>query len=377
MVLAAAGVLVRSVLHLQSLDTGLAAERLMFVDLAVPPAQLADRVRHGHILAETVARLELLAPITAATPVNAAPFSEEGGWDVPRFTVEGQGEDLSAANPALNLESIHPNYFETLGIALRRGRSFTDEDQSSRPAVAIVSEDVAARVWPGGDPIGKRLKVGGPDSTDTWRTIVGVAAGTRYRDLAATRPTLYLPAAQFLDTAQRLVLRSSASLDVVTALAREHVSAIDPRVRVMRVAPFSRMLDRPLARPRFNAFMLAVFACAALVLSAVGLYAVMAAWVRQRDREFAVRVALGATPRCIRHLVLGEALWLGVVGVGLGLGGAMMGARLVGGMVHGVGAMDPASLIGAALVLVAVALLASIVPVRQASRVDAVALLRS
>ena len=125
------------------------------------PVQLADRARHGQFLAQAVTRLESLSPIAGATPVNAAPFSDEGGWDVPRFTAEGQSEDLSATNPALNLESIHPNYFDTLGITLRRGRSFSEADGAGVPAVAIVSEDVAARVWPGRDPIGKRIKMGG------------------------------------------------------------------------------------------------------------------------------------------------------------------------------------------------------------------------
>jgi putative ABC transport system permease protein len=377
MVLAAAGVLTRSVLHLQSLDTGLAAERLLFVDLAVPPAQLADRPRHAQFLARAVARLESLAPISGATPVNAAPFSEEGGWDVPRFGAEGPTEHQASENPALNLESVYPNYFETLGITLRRGRSFVDSDRTGALAVGIVSEDVAAHLWPGADPIGKRIKIGGMRSTDPWRTIVGVAAGTRYRELARARPTLYLPAAQFLDTAQRLVVRSSAPLDVVAALARAHATAGEPDVRVMRVAPFSRMLDRPLARPRFNAFMLGIFACAALALSTVGLYAMMAAYVRNREREIAVRTALGATPRRIRQLVLTEALWLGVVGAALGVGGAVIATRLVGGMVQEVRAMDPATLVGAALVLVMAAVLASLVPVRHAIRVDAVVLLRN
>jgi putative ABC transport system permease protein len=377
LMLSAAGVLIRSVLHLQSLDTGFAGERLVFVDLAVSRARLADRPRHAQFLRQAVARLESYPSIPGATPVNAAPFSEEGGWDVVRFTVEGQTDLQSAANPALNFEAVYPNYFATLGIAVQRGRAFAESDRSGGLAVAIVSDDLAARLWPAGvDPIGKRLKLGRSDSAEPWRLVVGVAAATRYRDLARPRPTLYLPAAQFLDTAQRLVIRSAASLDIVASLAREEIRAIDPGVRTMRVAPFSEMLARPLARPRFNMLVLTIFAVAALLLSAVGLHAVMTAYVRERDREIAVRIALGATPGRVRRLVLREALGLVVVGGGLGLAGAVIVVRLAEGMFQGQRPADPASFVGTTLVWAAAALLAIVIPVRQASRLDAVALLR-
>ena len=155
--------------------------------------------------------------------------------------------------------------------------------------MAIVSEDVAERTWPGGDPIGKRLKMGELGSSDPWYIVVGVAGQTRYRELKSPRPTLYLPAAQFQMTATMLVLRTTASLELVASLARDQVQAVDRDVQVMRVAPFAEMLNRPLARPRFNAFLLSIFGIVALLLSTVGLYAVMAAYVRQREREIAIR----------------------------------------------------------------------------------------
>ncbi len=208
MIVAGAGLLTRSLVKLQGIDLGLSGDRLVFIDL-VPSPTFRDPAHHSRFLDEVVGRLESTPAIAAATPVNLSPFSGLGGWDVPRFTVAGQTGAEAAANPSLNLESIHPNYFETFHIRILRGRSFTDADRQGAGNVAIVSEDVAARTWPGGDPIGKRLKMGGPGSEDPWRTVVGVAELTRYRELAKARATLYLPAKQFLNTARMLVVRST------------------------------------------------------------------------------------------------------------------------------------------------------------------------
>ncbi len=236
MIVSAAGLLTRSVLHLQAVDMGLAADRLVFVELALPQDKYADRARHAQFLDQAVLQFEAVPAIAAVTPVNVRPFSGEGGWDVPRFTAEGQSADRSAANPSLNLESVYPNYFETLEIAIVRGRAFTAADREGALDVAIVSEDVAARTWPGEDPIGKRVKMGGPDSRDAWRTLIGVAAPTRYRELGRARATIYLPAAQFLITAQMLVLRTGAPLDLVASLARDRIRTVDEDVHVMRIA---------------------------------------------------------------------------------------------------------------------------------------------
>ena len=323
-----------------------------------------------------IAQLEAVPAISAATPVNVPPFSGQG-WDVPRFTAEGQTAEQAAANPSLNLESIHPNYFETFEVPLVRGRAFTTADRQGAVPVAILSEDIAARTWPGEDPIGKRLQMGRPDSRDPWYTVVGVAAQTRYRELTGPRPTLYLPAAQFQMTAEMLVLRTTASLDLVASLSRDGVRAVDPDVHVMRVAPFAEMLERPLARPRFNAFLLSIFGVAALMLSTIGLYAVMAAYVRQRGREIALRLALGATATSVRRFVLSEALRLAGLGAVIGLAGAAIATRLLRGMLFEVHPLDPSTILGAALLLIAASALASYLPVRRATRVDAMAMLRS
>jgi putative ABC transport system permease protein len=376
-VVAVAGLLTRSLLRLQAVDMGLSADRLVFVDLALPEAKMADSVRHGAFLDAVIAELEAAPAIDGATPVNLPPFAGPVGWDLPRFTAEGQSPERAVANPSLNLESVHPNYFDTFQVALVRGRAFTEADLEGALNVAIVSDEVAAGTWPGEDPIGKRLKMGGPDAPALWRTVVGVAASTRYRELTTPRATLYLPAAQFQMTASRLALRTTASLDLVASLARDRVRAIDSDALVVRVTTFAELLDRPLARPRFNAFLIGLFATAALMLAAIGLYAVMAAYVRQRDQELGIRVALGATAADVRQLVLNEAMRLAGLGAVLGLAGALAASRLVRGLLFEASPLDPTTLGGAALLLVLTSALACYLPMRRATRVDAVTMLRS
>jgi len=300
------------------------------------------------------------------------PFAGTGGWDAPRFTAEGQDASQAAHNPGLNLESIHPNYFETIGAALVRGRSFTNADRDGAPAVAIVSEDVASRTWPGDDPIGKRLKFGSYDSTEEWRTVVGVARPTRYRELTMPRPTLYLPDQQFIVAAWMFVVRTGAPLEVVSRVARARVAAVDPEVQVMRVAPLTELLERPLARPRFNAFLIAAFGVAALFLAAIGVYAVIAASVRQRQNEIGVRLALGATAAHIRNLVIGEGLGLMSIGLVSGLAISLATTQLLRGLLFETSKLDPTSVLVTVLLVACVALAASCLPARRAARVNPV-----
>jgi putative ABC transport system permease protein len=370
-----AGLLMRSLLRLQWADTGIAADSLVFVELSLPQTKYADRVRHAQFLDRAVARLEATPEISAATPVNLRPFS--GGWGVPKFTAEGESLERASSNPWLNLESVYPNYFTTFGIPLVRGRAFTAQDRSGTLDVAIVSQDVADLTWPGDDPVGKRLKMGGPESREKWLTVVGIAAPTRYRDLREPRATIYLPAAQFLVTAELIAVRTTASVDVIASRARDGIKSVDPDALVVRVVPFARMLDGPLARPRFYALLAGIFGADALLLSAIGLYAVMAASVRQRHREIAVRIALGASTAHVSRLILGESVSLAGIGATIGLLGAISATRAVRSMLYEIDALDPLTLCGAALLLLAAAVLASFRPVQRASRIDAVAALRN
>ncbi len=373
-VTAAAGLVNRTLVRLQSVDTGVASEQLWFVALSMPRSQYDDRSRHSQFLSNIVESLEAVPQFESVTTVNTAPFS--GGWTVPRFTIEQQAADESAANPQLNLEAIRGNFFETLGVPILNGRPFTDADGPGAPDVAIVSADVA-RIIGGPSAVGRRIKMGGPDSKSRWLTIVGVAPAVRYRNLADSQPTLYVPAAQMIDAAQTLAIRTSADAALVASVARERVHAIDSTVGVMSVTPFSQRMAEPLARPRFNAFVLTLFGLAALLLAGVGQYAVSAAYVRQREREIALRVALGASPANVRRLVLSEALRLASTGAAVGVVGAVAANNVLRGMLYDAASLDAMALGGSVLLLIAAALAAAYVPVRRATRVDTIDALKS
>jgi putative ABC transport system permease protein len=377
MIVAGAGLVTRSLLKLQSVDLGLPAHRLVLVWLRLPQAKYADdRARRIRFLDDVVGRLEASPGIVAATPVNVPPFASTG-WDLPTFTADGQTADDVLRNPALNLESVYPNYFRTFELPIVRGRGFTPADREGAPAVAILSDDVAARTWPGEDPIGKRIKMGGLASTDSWLTVVGLVRPTRYRELARPRPTLYLPAMQFLATAEILVVRTAAPPDVVGRLAHAYVHEVDPDVDVLRTARFAALLEGPLARPRFNAVLIGLFAAAALLLATVGLYAVTAADVRRRRAELGVRLALGATPAGVRRLVLVSGLRLAAAGAAIGLAVAAAFGRLLRGLLYGVHPLDPETLLLSTLLLLGLAAVAAYVPARRAARLDPVTLLRT
>jgi len=373
-VVAAAGLVTRSLLRLQSAGTELGADRLVLVSLALPD-RYAERDRRLQFLEEVVARLHAAPAIAAATPINATPFSGVG-WDVPTVTAEGQNAVEVAANGSVNLEAIQPSYFDTFGVTLVRGRPFDVRDRGDAPPVAIVSADAASRLWPGQDPIGKRLKLGDLESKDNWRTVVGVASRTRYRELRAAQPTLYVPDTQLIVTAQTLVVRSTAPLPQVADVVREQVRATDPAVRIPRIAPFGELLRAPLARPRFYAFVLGVFGVSALLLSAIGLYAVIAASVRQRYAEIGVRLALGATPADVRRMVVRQGMGLALIGAGAGLVLVLLVTQFIRSLLYEVNPLDPASLLMATSLLLVAAGVACYLPARTAARMDPLVALR-
>lgn len=367
---------VSSVQHLRAEASALASDELVIVSLVMPQARYVDREKWRLLVTEFAEALDSDPRVSGATPINVTPFTGTG-WDVPVFTAEGQTDADVTENPALNFEEIHPGYFTTFEVALIRGRAFTDADRKDSLPVAIVSADVAARVWPGQDPIGKRMKWGSPASDGPWLTVVGIAAPTRYRNLRVGSPTLYVPVLQMLGGADQVVVRTSMPPALLGELVRARLRVLDPEVQVMPLRPFWDLLDAPLARPRFYSVLMTAFGATGVALAVVGLYGVVAASVRQRRREFGVRMALGAEAHHVRRLVLVDSAWLVVGGIAVGLAITLSVGRALRSLLYGVEPLDPLALLAAVAGILVVSIVALAMPMRSAGRVEPAEVLRT
>jgi putative ABC transport system permease protein len=298
----------------------------------------------------------------------AAPFSGLGGWDA-RLVAEGQPALDAKYNPTLNLEVITPDYFRALGVRVREGRAFDSTDRKGATPVIIVSQSAAAHYWPRQDPIGKRL-VYPPEELAL--TVVGVVDDTRYRDLRDPRASVYVPLHQsFVPSGPTtIVIRTVGPPETMISALRQVVASTAPGVTIARVAPFDQFMRVPLALPRMNTFLLVVFATAAVLLAAVGLFGAMASLVRHRTREIGIRMALGASPRSVQSMVLKRGLTIAIAGVAVGWLGALLGNRAVRSMLYAVSPTDVSTFAVATALLIGIALVATVLPARAAMRVD-------
>src|SRR5207248_252223 len=321
-------------------------------------------------------QLALALLVRGASPVVAVPFSGSGGWDG-KPAAEGQSKEETDANPMLNMEVVTPDYFETLGIPVRRGRVFTDADREGAPPVVVLSESAARHYWGSDDPIGKRLRMG--ENFERTATVVGVVPDTRYRDLRDARASIYHPLRQsfFPYMPMNLAIRTSGPPAELVPMIRRVIAETEPGVALASAAPFRTFLEGPLAQPRLNALLLAVFAGAAVTLAGVGLFGAMATMVRQRTRELGVRMALGATARDLRRMVLRRGLTIAALGSVLGLLGALLGNRLLSALLYEVTPTDVTTFIAVTGLLIGVAVLASLIPAMSTTRIDPVVALRA
>jgi putative ABC transport system permease protein len=373
LVLFVAGLLVRTLQHLQAIDTGFAVERLAIVELSWPDATFATSADVAAFYERLLARLGSLPEVVSASPVNVVPFTGAiGGWDG-SFVADGQ----PGKTPVFNLAVVGSSYFDTMGISLRQGRGFSDADRGGSAAVAIVSEDAARELWPDQNPLGKRLRFG--DATGGWRTVIGVAPEIRYRAIRQSAPTVYLPARQFLAVfplVTTVAVRTHGSPGSALALIRQAVQQTDRNVTVLKASTMSGLVAGEFATPRLSALLVSVFGIGAVLLSAVGLYAVLAASVRDRRRELAIRHAVGATPGRLRALVLYQALRMCILGLVLGLVVAFAISQLLQNVLFEVSPHDAPTVASVVAVLVAVAALAGYFPARRATEIDPVEVLR-
>ena len=373
-VLAAAGLVVRSLVKLEQIDLAFDPSRVLVAELTVAhSADIGDARKADAQVSQLLPRLEALPGVRSAAPMLTPPFAEVGGV-FGRMPSEGQTPNEEAANPVMDFEVATPSFFRTLGITLVRGRLFTDEDREGTLPVVVIGESAARHYWPGADPIGRRLGRG-----KNAFTVVGVVRDSHYRNMRDPRPSMYLPLRQspFPVTPLTLVIATTGSPADLVPAVRRAVSEAVPGIAVVSATPLTTFLAAPLAQPRLDALLLALFAGAAVLLAAVGLFGVMAAAVRQRTREIGVRIALGATPARVSGAVMGRALTIAAIGATAGLLAALASTRALQSLLYSVSPTDPLTLALVIVLLLLVSLLAAYLPARRAQRVDPIVALRA
>jgi hypothetical protein len=273
-VLAAAGVVTRSLARLQRLDLGFNPDRLTIVEMTWPQGGLANLATTRATMDGALERVQHLPGVLAATPVLVTPFSGFGGWSA-EYNARASAMDTTKQT-WLNVEAVGPEYFKTFEIPLRRGRAFTDIDRAGTERVVIISEAVARHFWPSEDAVGQ--EIGGPfiGEKNEFARIVGVVPDTRYRDLRTAIPTIYFPHRQFVAAQAFIAVRTAGNPADVIPMARKVIADVDPDVLMWRVRTMNDLLGQPLAQPRLSAALLGGFGVGALLLAAFGLYAVTA-----------------------------------------------------------------------------------------------------
>ena len=372
-----AGLMIRSVERLYALDLGFDPRGVAAVDLFAGGNDVTPAARQQFFTA-IIERVAALPGVTSAALVPRLPV-RDGGWQG-TVTIEGNPDLQGNAAPNSMFRPVTPDYFRTLGIAIKRGRGFSAADRRESPSVAVVSESFAAKAWPGSDPIGRRIQhsFGGGDSL---LTVVGVTEEIKISSITGANPlVMYVPLAQRIEPTDGsvLVVKSAAGDPrALIAPIRRLVRELEPRVAVGRVTDLETVVATALAEPLRLRFFLTLFAALALVLGVVGVYSVVSYAVTRRRSEFGVRMALGAGGGRLLRQVVGRGLLPVAVGTGVGLVAAIGFGRVAAGFLFGVSPADPVSLGVAGIALLGAGVLASVVPAWRATRVSPVESLRA
>jgi putative ABC transport system permease protein len=372
--LAGAGLTLKSLLRLADVNPGFDTERLLILQLFVPPSVAREEQPRVALHQRLIQQLESLPGVEAAATVSLAPLSSRGEGSV-GVEPEGSGPSARGENLQVSRRPVSTSYFRTMGIPLRGGRVFDDRDGLDAPSVAIINETMARRLWPGENAVNKRLKIDGEG--DSWVLVVGVAGDVRQYGIdMAPMPEMYVPYLQNPGRGVTVMVRTATDPMSMAATVRAEIGRVHPDLPVSQIREMTAAVSASLARPRLNTYLLALFAGVALVLAAVGVYGMVSYSVAQRTREVGIRMALGAQPRDIFALMMKQGLLLISIGIGTGLGAAVLLTRLAASLLYEVSATDPATFLLVAVLLATVALVAGYVPARRATMVDPIVALR-
>jgi putative ABC transport system permease protein len=373
-----AGLLVRSFMNMTRMDLGFDPHNVLALRLELPAARYGDDARITAFYDELASRLASLPGVEAVGLGTSVLLPALPGSAT--LSVEGRPPvDRSAPNVPVPYDSVTSDYFRALGIPLLRGRLFTDTDRTGGLPVVVVNEAFVRRFFPDENPLGKRVTFGSPsDSQVQWLAIVGVVGSTRRGGVdRAAWAELYYPIEQAPDRQMYALIRTSGDPTAIAGAAQAQVWSIDRDQPVSTIRTVEAILAHSQANRRFTTLLLGLFAGVALTLAAIGVYGVMAYSTAQRTQEIGLRVALGAARGDVLGMIVSEGLKIGLVGLALGLGGALALTRFMGGLLFGVSAHDPLTFVALPFALLLVAALASLIPARRAMNVDPIVALRA
>lgn len=374
--LTGAGLLIRTLWNMQHLDRGFDATGVATATVSLPAtsytdvddvrgfySRLLDRLRGQPGVESAALTTGVLQPLLTNSSV---------------FSIEGRPFPPPEARVEYPFETVSPGYFETLRIPLVRGRGFTEQDHADAPRAVVINETLARDGWPGQDPIGRRIRFGGPDSQAPWMTVVGVIGDVHRADpQRPVRPELYMCSWQTTPRTLTLLIRTAGDPGAIVSRVRSEVHSLDPQLPLFRVGTLEAEIADTLDQPRFQATVFGAFAAVALLLAVVGIYGVTSHAVSQRTQEVGIRMALGAKTQDVLWLMLTQHLRPALAGIAIGVAAALILSRYLESLLYSVRATDPATFAMMAGVLFLVAAAACWIPARRAMRVDPLIALRA
>jgi len=378
--LSGAGLLIRSFVGLARVDLGIVPSGVLTFAVSLPDATYGDPERRVGFTDQLLERLAGLPGVESAGAVFGMPLTGFG-YTISTSELDGRRlDDQEQDRLSVQVRAVTPEYFRAMGITLRSGRGLAPQDRAGAPRVIVVNQAAARRLWPETDPIGHQLTVGTGFGLGQGRAggeVVGVVGDVKERGPAAeARPTMFLPLAQWPLQLLSVAIRTSGDPSALVVPARSAVAGLDPDIPVYRVRTLQQLAADAVAQPRLYASLLGLFAIAATLLAAIGVYGVVARTLQQRFREVGIRMALGARPTEVRRLLMRQGMTPVVTGVSLGIVGGVALTRVLQRLLFQVTAWDPVAFAGAAFLLMAVAVIAIYLPARRATMVDPVVVLR-